>query len=97
MRGLTQKIRGCVYLATYEHKHGVDYSLHKTYEGAGSWLKSIFDDYIDDFVSEDELVGLEDCWGVHRDKLPTPDVIEVWPDITGSTEWMNIIELPLLK
>ena len=100
MKELVHNIRGSVYLATYEHSHGTDFSVHKTYEGAGAWLKSIFDEYFDDYVQDEEIAELEEAWNVPRNKLSIDDILDIWPDITlaaGESEWMNIIELELQK
>ena len=98
MRELVHNIRGSVYLATYEHSHGTDFSVHKTYEGAGEWLKSIFDEYVDEYITDEETAEFEDL-GISksRDKLSIDDILHVWPNITEASEWMNIIELELQK
>ena len=78
-------IRGCVYLATYEHKHGVDSSIHKTLNGAEEWIKRIATEWKNDFLSDDDM------WS----NSSIDEVIENWTEITGHTEFFNIEEYPL--
>jgi hypothetical protein len=80
------KVRGQVYLATYEHKHGIDYSIHTTADGAKKWFLSIVSDFIEDFVVDED-----DYW---HGKSPE-EMLEHWDDVTGNLEYFNIIELEL--
>mgnify|MGYP003625373500 CR=1 FL=1 len=85
MREEVRMIRGNIYLATYEHKHGMDKSIHKTLSGAQEWAKSIAADWIDMFLSDDDM------WR----NLSIDEVVENWGEITGHTEFFNIEEYPL--
>mgnify|MGYP001183101054 CR=1 FL=1 len=80
-------IRGGLWLASYEHKHGIDYSLHKTFEGAKQWHNSIVLDYKDEYVDT----------GDKFESFSTEELAESWEEVTGFTEFLNIIELPLAE
>jgi len=88
-REIVHNVRGPVYLAEYSHKHGSDFSVHTTYEGAQEYLKTIVADFKDDFIPG---FGNESYKDSGLDEL-----VERWTDITGSTEWLNITELELQK
>ena len=76
-------IRGCVFLATYQHKHGTDYSIHKTAMGAREWHKSIADEYRDSFLD----IG-DSMYSAELD-----DLVDEWHDITNYSEFFDILEL----
>ena len=82
----TFKIRGSVYLATYEHRHGMDYSIHTTADGAKQWFLSLVSDFIDNFVVDED-----DYWY----GKPPEEMLEHWEDVTGNLEYFDIIELEL--
>ena len=83
-------VRGVVYLAKYSHKHGDDFSIHTTFEGAQAWFLSI----VSDFMSESCLaVDEDDYW---HGKSPE-EMFQHWDDVTGGSEYFDIIELELQK
>jgi hypothetical protein len=87
MKEQAHRIRGTLYLATYEHKHGIDYSIHATHEGAKTWANSVAEDWRDDYVDS----------GTPEEAMSSSELADNWGDLTGGTEWLNIIELELQK
>jgi len=88
MRETVFKVRGAVHLAEYSHKHGNDYSVHTTYEGAQNWFREIVADWKTDFILEED-----DPWY----DSTIDELIESWDEVTGQTEFFNIHELELQK
>jgi len=89
MRESVFKVRGTVYLAEYEHKHGSDYSVHTTQEGAQSWFRDIVFDWKSECLDPDD----EDPYN----EFSLDELIESWGEVTGHTEFFNIHELELQK
>jgi len=87
MRESVFKVRGTVYLAEYEHKHGNDYSIHTTHEGAQTWFRDIVRDWKSEFFDPD---GEEPY-----NEYSIDDLIDCWGEVTGHTEFFNIHELEL--
>ena len=85
MKEATHKIRGPVYLATYEHGHGTDYSIHVTYEGAKLWIDSVAGDWKDSFVDT----------GTPEELMSSSELADSWGEVTCGSEWLNIIEVEL--
>ena len=81
------KVRGTLYLATYEHKHGTDYSLHTTHEGAKKWVDAVAEDWRGSFVDT----------GTPEEAMTSSELAEDWHNVSAGTEWLNIIELELQK
>lgn len=79
-------VRGTLYLAKYSHKHGDDFSIHTTFEGAQGWFLNIVSDFMNDFVTDED-----DYW---HGKSPE-EMLQHWDDITGGLEYFDIIELEL--
>jgi hypothetical protein len=89
MREAVFKVRGTVYLAEYEHKHGNDHSIHTTHEGAQNYFRDIVSDWKAEFLDEDD----SDPYNEYS----LDELIESWGEITGHTEFFNIYELELQK
>jgi len=83
------KVRGSIFLAEYNHKHGDDYSVHTTEEGAQNWFRGIVSDWKEEFIDS----GDEDPYNDYS----LDDLIDCWGDVTGHTEFFNIHELELQK
>ena len=89
MREIAFNIRGTVYLAEYEHKHGNDYSVHTTQEGAQNWFRDIVSDWKSEFLDADDEYPYNE--------FSLDELIESWGEVTGHTEFFNIHELELQK
>ena len=83
------KIRGSVYLAEYSHKHGNDYSIHTTQEGAHNWFREIVSDWKSECLDPDD----EDPYNEYS----LDELIESWSEVMGHTEFFEIYELELQK
>ena len=83
----THKVRGTLYLATYEHKHGIDYSLHTTHEGAKAWVDSVAEDWRGSFIDT----------GTPEEMMTSSELADNWHNVSAGTEFLNIIELELQK
>jgi hypothetical protein len=88
MRETVFEVRGTVCLAEYGHKHGNDYSVHTTHEGAQNWFREIVADWKADFILEED-----DPWY----DSTIDELVESWSEVTGQTEFFNIHELELQK
>ena len=75
---------GQIHLATWDHKHGTDYSAHKSYGGAFlqcvQWAKEALED-----------------WGETKNYADYTDaeLIINWTEISGDTEFFKIEDIQL--
>ena len=75
---------GQIHLATWDHKHGTDYSAHKSYGGAFlqcvQWARETLED-----------------WGETKNYTDYTDseLIINWTQISGDTEFFKIEEIEL--
>ena len=76
-----------VCLATYEHKHGDDQSIHRTIEGAEAHLREIAKENLEEWGEDTAQHGDDvEAWN---------EVWRNWHDMTGMTEFMRIEVLTL--
>ena len=76
-----------VCLATYEHKHGDDQSIHRTIEGAEAHLREIAKENLEEWGEDTAQHGDDvEAWN---------EVWRNWHDMTGMTEFMRIEALTL--
>jgi hypothetical protein len=87
MKESVHKVRGAIHLAEYSHKHGVDYSVHITQEGAKDWFRDIVSEWKSEFIEEGDPFYL----------FTTDELVSYWPEVTGQSEFFNIHELELQK
>ena len=78
------KAENQVYLATWDHKHGTDHSIHKSYEGAFAQLVQWATDALEEWGEEEEAKGKTDR-----------QLIDNWPHISGGTEFMWVEDYTL--
>ena len=77
-------MKGQIHLATWDHKHGTDYSAHKSYGGAFlqcvQWAKETLED-----------------WGEMQnyENYTDSELISSWTQISGDTEFFKIEEIEL--
>ena len=83
MKEKTFKLRGSIYLAVYEHKHGSDYSVHKTEDGATGYVHNCINEFRDSFIDR----------GDHYWNASTEELADNWWDITGGCESFNVLEI----
>ena len=75
---------GQIHLATWDHKHGTDHSVHKSYGGAFlqcvQWARETLED-----------------WGETKDyeNYTDSELISSWTLISGDTEFFKIEEIEL--
>ena len=79
------KAENQVYLATWNHKHGADHSIHKSYEGAFAQLVQWAQDALEEWGEED-AGHIPVC---HR------QLIDNWPHISGGTEFLWVEDYTL--
>jgi len=86
-------VRGSVYLAAYEHKHGTDYSIHTTSKGAEKWFLGIVEEWRGEFRPSDAMLAImgSDPW----EDATLEELVENWTEVSGETEFFNIIEVEL--
>ena len=76
-----------VCLAVYEHKHGDDLSVHRTFAGAEAHLRT---------VARENLEGWGEDIAKYGDNIASwNEVVRSWHDIAGMTEFMRIEVLTL--
>ena len=75
-----------IYLAVWEHKHGVDNSAHTTEAGAKKQLAAWARETLEDWGSS----SLVKC-----DSLTDTQLWQAWSEITGETEFMSVKMLHL--
>jgi len=80
------KIRGSVYLMTWEHKHGTEHSVHATFEGAQKNCYEIIEEWKEEVIdgSDTELLGKDSDY-----------LFENWTDITHGQEYFGVHEIEL--
>ena len=83
MKEKTFKLRGSIFLAIYDHKHGSDYSIHKTKDGATDFVHSCVDEYRDSFVDRND----------HHWNSSTEELADNWHQITGGCESFDVLEI----
>ena len=89
MKEYAFNVRGAIYLAEYSHKHGNDYSIHTTQDGAQDWFKEIAADWKENHLHIDE----EDPYYDYS----LDEMVESLGEISGGTEFFDIHELELQK
>lgn len=70
------------YLLVYDHKHGADYRLHLSYDGAKKAGAKIMRDTCFE-------------WGEDVSSLSDDGLWTNWPSIAGDTEFFSIEEISL--
>ena len=72
-----------IFLLTWDHKHGTDNSIHKTFDGAYQeaikWMRDAAEEWGEDYyaaMSDDELY-------------------HSWTEISGETEFFSISKMTL--
>ena len=79
-----------IYLAVWEHKHGVDNSAHTTEAGARKQLAAWARDTIEDWT-----VYLPEDYDDTGANLTDDELLDSWSEITGETEFMSVQMLRL--
>ncbi len=72
-----------IFLLTWDHKHGADHSIHKTFDGAYAqaikWMRDVAEEWHEDScheMSDDELYNS-------------------WTGLSGETEFFSIEKMSL--
>jgi len=73
-----------IYLATWDHKHGLDHSIHKSHEGAFAQLIQWAREALEEWGSAGDYVDYTD-----------KELISNWPKISGETEFMWVEDYKL--
>jgi hypothetical protein len=71
-----------VWIVYYDHKHGVDISVHRTHKGAERWAVGLVNKYRNDFMD----TGSDHEWS----RMTNEQLLPIWPKVTGDTEFINI-------
>ena len=84
---MTAPPENTVCLATYEHKHGDDMSVHRTIAGAEAYLRELAKENLEEWGEDAAQYGDDvEAWN---------EVWRNWHDIAGMPEFMRIEVLTL--
>jgi hypothetical protein len=85
MPAILRREQQTIYLAVWDHKHGVDNSAHTTERGAFKqcieWARNVLKEWQDESFNE----------------LTDEELFDNWGDITGFTEFFSVKRLHLHK
>ena len=69
-----------VWVVSYDHKHGLDISIHKTQEGAERWAIGLVERYREDFSGpESEFT-----------RMTNEQLLTYWTEYTGENEFIFV-------
>jgi len=71
-----------VWIATWDHKHGVDLSVHNTEEGAAKQCAAWARGALEEWATPEELE--------YYNNLTDDDLISHWGEISGETEFFEV-------
>ena len=77
-----KKTSQTVWIATWDHKHGVDMSVHTTEEGAGKQCAAWARGSLEEWATPEELDFYTN--------LSDDDLISKWGEISGETEFFEV-------
>ena len=74
-----------IHMVRWEHKHGDDFSLHRTLAGATKAANEAMLNSLKSWLSEDELAAVDE----------TGDLPDGFSELTGHNEFIDIAPFPL--